>query len=77
MEISYQLMPDSWGKGFAIEALEKVIKHVNKNLNVKTILAETQVKNLRSVNLLRKLGFREIRKLERFGESQSLFEYRA
>ena len=68
MEISYQLMPDAWGKGFATEALEKVIKHVHENLNIMTILAETQAKNLRSVNLLRKLGFREIRKLERFGE---------
>ena len=77
MEISYQLIPDAWGKGFAKEALEVIIEYLLKNLDLTKILAETQTKNIKSINLLNKLGFKEIRKLERFGEEQSLFEYAA
>jgi len=77
MEISYQLIPDAWGKGFAKEALEKVIEHLHEDRKIQKILAETQTKNLRSINLLKKLGFNEIRKLERFGEPQTLFELHA
>jgi len=77
MEISYQLMPDAWGKGFASEALEKILEYLHKDLKIQNILAETQTKNLRSINLLKKLGFKEIRKLERFEELQTLFKHRA
>ncbi|MEO1295567.1 MAG: GNAT family N-acetyltransferase [Cyanobacteria bacterium J06636_16] len=75
LEVSYQLMSDAWGKGFAQEALAKIIEYSRRELKIAKILAETQTKNFRSVNLLLRSGFEEVRKLERFGESQSLFEY--
>lgn len=76
LEVSYMLMSDAWGRGYAKEALEKVIEYSRNNLKLDKILAETQTLNLRSVKLLKKCGFKEIKKLKRFGEKQSLFEYK-
>lgn len=39
MEISYQLMPDAWGKGFATEALIKILEYLHKYLKIQNILA--------------------------------------
>jgi ribosomal-protein-alanine N-acetyltransferase len=77
LEISYQLIPDAWGKGFAAEAMKKILEHLHNDRKIKNILAETQTKNLRSINLLNKMGFKEIRELERFGARQTLFGHHA
>lgn len=76
IEVSYLLFSDTWGNGYAKESLEAIINYSKTELEYDEILAETQSKNLRSVKLLRRVGFIEFRKLERFGETQSLFKYR-
>lgn len=76
MEVSYLLFSDTWGNGYAKESLETIINYSETELEYDEILAETQTKNIRSVKLLRRVGFIEFRKLERFGETQSLFKYR-
>ena len=76
-EVSYLLISHAWGLGFAQEALEKIIEYSHNDLKITKILAETQTKNLRSINLLKKSGFKKIRELERFGEQQSLFRFNA
>ncbi len=73
LEISYQFIPSLWGQGYAEEVLTEVIVHCFESLNLNQLLAETQTKNLRSVSLLEKLGFKKIKELQRFGADQSLY----
>lgn len=56
-EIGYEMLPDYFGKGIMQEALLKVIEFGFETMQLKTILADTKPKNLRSVNLLEKCGF--------------------
>jgi ribosomal-protein-alanine N-acetyltransferase len=72
-EIGYQFLPAFWGKGYAKEAVEKVIEYGINTLNLPTIVAETQTLNEPSCNLLKKVGMTFEKTLERFGEQQSMF----
>lgn len=72
-ELSYQLLPEWTGRGFALEAVEALLKENDASI----VAAETQAANIRSRNLLEKLGFREIERLERFGEQQVYYELHA
>jgi len=72
LEISYQLISSAWGKGFMLEAMKMVIQYMFEGQKIDKILAETQAKNLKSIALVKKLGFVEIKKLKRFGEMQIL-----
>ena len=77
LEISYQFLPESWGQGYAFESVQIALEHIFKRLGIDQVLAETQQKNLQSVRLLKKLGFCELKLLERFGETQILFSKQA
>ena len=69
-------MPNHWGKGLAHETVLAAIENSLPMLSKKTILAETQTQNKKSIALLIKLGFKEIDQIIRFGEMQSIYEYR-
>ena len=56
-EIGYELLPQYQGKGIMLEALKTAIKFGFDTLKLKTIVADSRVDNLRSVNLLEKCGF--------------------
>lgn len=71
-EISYQFLPEFWGQGLASEALALLLREPRSL----PLLAETQTKNSRSIHLLEKLGFEKLEEVKRFGEMQSIFEYR-
>ena len=77
LEISYQFLPESWGQGYAFESVQIALEHIFKKLGIDQVLAETQQKNLQSIRLLNKLGFCELKLLERFGETQILFSKQA
>jgi ribosomal-protein-alanine N-acetyltransferase len=77
LEISYQFLPESWGQGYAFESVQVALEHLFKKLGIDQVLAETQQKNLQSIRLLKKLGFCELKLLERFGETQILFSKQA
>ena len=72
-EVSYELHPTFWGKGYATEIIESVIQWGFISLRLKEIYAETQKKNLASVRLLKKVGMKRIAELERFGETQVIY----
>jgi [ribosomal protein S5]-alanine N-acetyltransferase len=74
MEVSYQFLPESWGKGLAREAVGAVVDYARNNLNLVRIIAETQGANNRSKALLERLGMRPFGWLTRFGEEQVLYE---
>ncbi len=57
-EIGFILHPDHWGLGFAGEAISAVIDHVWATTDLPQITADADPRNLRSVGLLTRLGFR-------------------
>lgn len=73
MEVSYQFLPECWGKGYAAEAVGRVILFAFEDLKLPGIVAETQTANMSSCRLLEKLGMRWIDSYERFGAQQSLY----
>lgn len=56
-EIGYELHPDFHGKGIMNEAIEAVLKFGKINLEFKNIVAYTNSKNIKSINLLTKHNF--------------------
>ena len=56
-EIGYIFKEESWGKGYAFEALTAIINYGFDTLNLKRIFATNEKGNSRSVKLIEKLGF--------------------
>ncbi|MBU0661138.1 GNAT family N-acetyltransferase [Patescibacteria group bacterium] len=72
-EISYELHPDFWGKGYGTEIVQKAVSYALDELKLKELYAETQKKNLKSMKLLEKIGFKFMGEVERFGEDQVIY----
>lgn len=75
-EVSYQLLPTYWGKGYATEVVERVIKYALQELKLSKVVAETQTANEKSCSLLKKVGMSLEDKVIRFGAEQSVFSIR-
>lgn len=73
-EISYQLLPQWWKKGYGQECVEAAIKFASQQLQLTELVAETQAANLASCRLLEKLGFQAAEYLERFGARQIIYK---
>lgn len=73
-QLSYALLPEAVGHGFAAEACRAVIAWAQENLEDAQLIAVTQTRNKRSVALLRRLGFTTRKGLEEFGAQQLLME---
>lgn len=72
-EVSYQLLPEWWGNGYGIEAVQAVLDYAFHRLNLPKVVAETQTMNIPSRNLLERAGFREERRVIRFGAEQIIY----
>ena len=72
-ELSYQFLPDFWGKGYAFEALSAVLDYCKSSLEMKEVVSETQSINFRSCRLLEKLGYQLTEQFFRFGVNQNLY----
>ncbi|HBN83935.1 MAG TPA: N-acetyltransferase [Clostridiales bacterium] len=58
VEIGYDMSPEYWGKGYAIEAVGRLIEFTKDVLGVKKVHAHIYIQNDRSVNLVKHLGFK-------------------
>ena len=56
-EIHYSLLPEYWGKGYASEAVNMIVKFCFDELNLHRIEAGVAVGNLASIRLLERMGF--------------------
>ncbi|HJK86274.1 MAG TPA: GNAT family protein [Candidatus Megaira endosymbiont of Nemacystus decipiens] len=56
-EISYDLAPDCWGRGYMSDAINSIIKFAQDDLNLVRIQATVATENIRSINLLEKCNF--------------------
>ena len=57
-ELGYWVARDHWGRGYATEAGQAVMALADGSLRLPRITARRATENLRSANVLRKLGFR-------------------
>jgi [ribosomal protein S5]-alanine N-acetyltransferase len=64
-EIGYLFMREHWGKGYAQEAVTKVIDHCFNTLKLKRLFATIDDRNDRSKKLTEKLGFKFVALLPR------------
>jgi len=70
IEIGYELHPDHWGKGYAFEALSRMLSFCFLNdvpFHVNRVSATTDLGSQKSIALLRKLGFSEEGVLRQYG----------
>lgn len=74
LELSYALLPERTGQGYAAEACRALLVWARDHLEDEQIIAVTQTRNRRSVDLLGRLGFTVRRGLEEFGAQQLLME---
>ena len=58
-EISYIVDPAQYGKGFGKEAVERIIRFVKEDWNVKAVMAQIHKSNKKSVLFAGKLGMLE------------------
>jgi [ribosomal protein S5]-alanine N-acetyltransferase len=76
-EISYLLLPEFHGRGYASAALAQTCDYVFATRGFERIVAETQRANVSSIRLLERLGFEHLYDCERFGATQSVYALRA
>lgn len=57
-ELSIQVLPEFWHKGYGYNATNAMIDYTFNTLNIKSIFAGHHPQNTNSANLLKKLGFR-------------------
>ena len=73
-EISYEFLPEFWGKGYAFEIMTAFLTAYRQSTGVqKRIYAETQTENIRSRRLLEKLGYIVESELIRYGAKQTVY----
>lgn len=72
-EISYQFLPNWWGKGYATEVVGVILNYALEELNLTKVVAETQTANKASCKLLVRLGMKVERTIIRFGEKQAIY----
>lgn len=56
IEIGWRISSDHWRKGYAFEAAKKILDYAFNTLHLEEIVSFTTVKNVRSRNLMEKLG---------------------
>lgn len=60
-DIGYAIWPEYWGEGYAYEAAAAVVAHARDRIGLVRLLGITSPQNLRSNNLLKKLGLSFVR----------------
>ena len=73
VEVSYALLPEYQGRGFATEAVQFALRHAFDQIGLARVVAETQSLNARSVALLDRVGMVFQRTVIRFGTEQSIY----
>ncbi|MFD8578236.1 MULTISPECIES: GNAT family N-acetyltransferase [Streptomyces] len=69
-ELSYMLLPEAWGRGYASEACAAALAWFADAFPSEPVVLCTQVANDRSVGVAVKLGFIEVERFEEFGAEQ-------
>jgi ribosomal-protein-alanine N-acetyltransferase len=73
-EVAYVLSPEYWGQGYATEALAWLIGQVAHYGNIDTVQAQIDERNLKSISVVRRLGFYFSRTVVEESSVDSIFE---
>ncbi len=76
IDIGFALLPDFEGKGYAFEAATAIMDFAKNDLKMDTIVAITTTDNLKSQQLLEKIGFKIIKTFKMEGDDAELYLYR-
>jgi len=76
LELSYEVLPEHWGRGLAAEAVGAALDWVWGATPDQVVIAVTQTANTRSLDLLGRLGFVADIEFEEFGAAQSQLRLR-
>jgi len=63
-DLGYRFLRRWWGQGFATEAAQACVRYGFEELRLRTLTAEVEEGNERSIRVLEKLGFRPSGKVE-------------
>ncbi len=70
--LGYSLAHRAWGKGYASEAVEKLLDYLFRVLDLHRVVADCDVNNLASIKLLERMGFRrEAHYVENFWQNRA------
>lgn len=72
-EIGYDLGSPHWGKGFAAEAVKKLISHGFTDMGLNRIEAKVEPENKGSIKLLERLSFQKEGLLREYEKSKGVF----
>lgn len=73
-DLGYAFLPEFWGKGYALESSEQVLKSAVTEFGYKSILGIVLPNNLNSNILLKRLGFTLQGKVELFQTVNNLYQ---
>lgn len=76
-DIGFAFLEKYQGKGYAFEAAERIIHYAMNDVKMENIAAVTQLDNIRSIQLLEKLGFHYHGIIENNGENLTLYFFRS
>ena len=65
IELGYAVLPEHWGTGYATEGSAGALEHARDVLDLDEVIAFALVSNAASLAVMRRLGFRHERYLER------------
>lgn len=73
-ELGYWIGEPYWGKGFAVEASQELIKRAFNNLDIKQIFALTRKENSQSQSVLKKLGFNFLKEIQNIDYKNNIYK---
>lgn len=78
-EISYDLNPDYWGKGYMLRSIKGILHFADNSLEIVRTQATVIVDNQRSINVLERCGFKQEGYLRKYevveGELKDYYMY--
>lgn len=74
-DLGYRLREQFWGKGYASEACEALIKYAKNELKLEKAYASAHVNNVASNRILQKMGFENKGNFDYDGELQNWYEH--
>ena len=77
VELIYHFNKNSWGQGYATEAVKACLELAKLHGSIKLITASADVKNVGSLKILEKVGFidKETKYFEDSNQDEPYFEY--
>ena len=77
VDIGFAFLPEYSGEGYAVEIASATMKYAKEKLKLKEILAITLPSNVRSINLLNKIGLYFEKNIHLPGDEQKLMLFKS